>query len=93
LVGIGGDNATVVQHQLGAHQVVECQPGYPVEGAVAAAEGQARHADLTEIARCRYQPVPLGCVDRIGGGGSARDRRSQRSGGDVDPPHSRHVDE
>jgi len=51
MLGVGGDEASVVQHDIGTQQVVQRQPGHTVQAAVAAADGQARHADLTEIAR------------------------------------------
>ncbi len=54
MLGVGGDEASVVQHDIRTQQDVQRQPGHTVQGAVAAADGQARHADLTEIARRGY---------------------------------------
>jgi hypothetical protein len=93
MLGVGGDDASVVQHDIGTQQVVQRQPGHTVQGAVAAAEGQARHADQTEIARRGHQAAQLRRVHRVSGGGSAGDHRDAGRAIDVDPPHSRHVDD
>ena len=57
LIVTGRHAPPVREHHLGPKQVIRCQAVLTVERAIAAAQGEASHADFTTVAQCRNQTV------------------------------------
>jgi hypothetical protein len=83
----------VRQHDLGAEQVVSRQAAGAAEGAVAAPQGQAGHADRAAEAQCRDQAVGAGGGGHILDPGAARDSGHKRSRVHRHIPHPGEVDD
>jgi hypothetical protein len=57
LIRTGRHAPPVREHHLGPRQLVRCRAVLTVERAIAAAQGEASHADFTIVAQCRNQIV------------------------------------
>jgi hypothetical protein len=77
-VGTGCHAPPVRQHDFGAEQVVRSEAAGAAERAVAAAQGQAGHADGAAVAHCRDQVVGAGGGGHVLGPGAARDGGHKR---------------
>jgi hypothetical protein len=92
-VGTGCHAPPVRQHDFGAEQVVRRQPASTTEGAVAAPQGQAGHADRAAVAQCRDQAMGAGGDGHILGPGATCDSGHKGSRVHRDIPHPGEVDD
>jgi hypothetical protein len=86
------DDAAVREHDLRGEQIVEGQPEAADQRAVAAAQGEARHADAADRARHRREAERIGHCEHVRGPRTARNSRRAAVGVDDHVVHAAQVD-